>query len=107
MEMHLAGVPVYTIMLIGRWSRDAFFAQHQKTSQAILSKCHKVDSYIRLFLNDPGQSTSSSLKQRSPTLQPPQQWQDKMQYWMRQVTMSAAASFLSVQLIHGQMTHEQ
>jgi hypothetical protein len=24
MEMYLAGVPVYTIMLIGRWSSDAF-----------------------------------------------------------------------------------
>jgi hypothetical protein len=22
--MHMAGVPVYTIMLIGRWSSDAF-----------------------------------------------------------------------------------
>jgi hypothetical protein len=24
MEMYLAGIPVYTIMLIGRWSSDAF-----------------------------------------------------------------------------------
>ncbi len=26
MEMYLAGIPVYTIMLIGRWSSNTFFA---------------------------------------------------------------------------------
>ncbi len=31
MEMYLASVPVYTIMLIGRWSSDAFFEIHLKT----------------------------------------------------------------------------
>jgi hypothetical protein len=30
MEMYLAGVPVYTIMLIGRWSSDAFLRYIQK-----------------------------------------------------------------------------
>ncbi len=28
MEMYLAGVPMYTIMLIGRWSSKAFFVLH-------------------------------------------------------------------------------
>ena len=30
MEMYLAGVPVYTIMLIGRWSSDAFLRYIRK-----------------------------------------------------------------------------
>jgi hypothetical protein len=30
-----------------------------------------------------------------------------MQYWMRQVTLGAAASFIPFQLINNQMTHEK
>ncbi len=30
MEMYHAGVPVYTIMLIGRWSSDAFLQYIRK-----------------------------------------------------------------------------
>ena len=42
MEMYLAGVPVYTIMLIGRWSSDAFLhyirKQVEQFSQDITKK---------------------------------------------------------------------
>jgi hypothetical protein len=32
---------VFTIMLIGRWSSNAFFVIHQQKSQAILMQCCK------------------------------------------------------------------
>ena len=31
MAMYLGECPVYTIMMIGRWSSDAFFEAHKKT----------------------------------------------------------------------------
>jgi hypothetical protein len=36
MEMYLAGVPVYTIMLIGRWSSDAFLPYIRKQVEQLL-----------------------------------------------------------------------
>jgi hypothetical protein len=33
MEMYLAAVPVYTIMLIGRWSSDAFLQYIRKQDE--------------------------------------------------------------------------
>ena len=38
MEMYLAGVPVYTIMLIGRWSSDAFLRYIRKQVEQF--SCH-------------------------------------------------------------------
>jgi hypothetical protein len=36
MEMYLTGVPVYTIMLIGKWSSDAFLQYIQKQVKQFL-----------------------------------------------------------------------
>ena len=38
MEMYLAGVPVYTIMLIGRWLSNAFLRYIRKQVEQFL--CH-------------------------------------------------------------------
>jgi hypothetical protein len=49
MAMYLAGVPVFSIMLIGRWSSTAFLKyiqkQIQKFSQGISSKMIEVQSF--------------------------------------------------------------
>ncbi len=41
MEMYLAGIPVYTIMLIGRWSSDAFLRYIQKQVKQFLKHLSK------------------------------------------------------------------
>jgi hypothetical protein len=41
MEMYLAGVPVYTIMLIGRWSSNAFLRYIRKQVKQFLQKVAK------------------------------------------------------------------
>jgi hypothetical protein len=41
MEMYLAGIPVYTIMLIGRWSSDAFLRYIQKQVKQFLKHVSK------------------------------------------------------------------
>ncbi len=41
MEMYLAGVKVYTIMLIGRWSSDAFLRYIRKQVQQLLQDVAK------------------------------------------------------------------
>jgi hypothetical protein len=49
MEMYLAGVPVYTIVLIGRWSSDAFLQytckQVEQFSKGILKQMIKFCSF--------------------------------------------------------------
>jgi hypothetical protein len=49
MAMYLAGVPIFSIMLIGRWSSLAFLKyirkQVQEFSQGISSKMIKVQSF--------------------------------------------------------------
>jgi hypothetical protein len=49
MAMHLAGVPIFSIMLIGRWSSTAFLKYIQKQVQeflhGILSKMIKIQSF--------------------------------------------------------------
>jgi hypothetical protein len=44
MAMHLAGVPVYTIMLIGCWSSDAFlhYICHQVQEFSAGISCHMI-----------------------------------------------------------------
>jgi hypothetical protein len=48
-EMYLAGVPVYTIMLIGRWSSDAFLRYIQKQVEQFLRHVTKQMLTFRLF----------------------------------------------------------
>ena len=51
MEMYQAGVPVYTIMLIGRWLSDTFFALYLEASWAILAGWHKENVNTLIVLN--------------------------------------------------------
>ena len=50
MSMHLAEVPVYTIMIMGRWSSDAFLHYIRKQvaqfSQNIAKRMHSTTSFI-------------------------------------------------------------
>jgi hypothetical protein len=49
MEMYLAGVPVYTIMLIGRWSSNAFLHYIQKQVEQFLKDVAKKMLTHQLF----------------------------------------------------------
>jgi hypothetical protein len=53
MEMYLAGVPVYTIMLIGRWSSDAFLHYIRKQLEQFLRYVAKQMLTFRLFRTIP------------------------------------------------------
>lgn len=52
MAMYLAGVPVYTIMLIGRWSSDAFLRyirrQVQEFSSGVSSRMILTQDYFTI-----------------------------------------------------------
>eukprot|EP00978_Attheya_sp_CCMP212_P014459 scaffold36887_cov24-Attheya_sp.AAC.1 len=52
MAMYLAGVPVFTIMLIGRWSSDAFLRyirrQAQEFSSGVSSKMILAPDYFTI-----------------------------------------------------------
>jgi hypothetical protein len=45
MAMYLTGVPVFSMMLIGRWSCTAFLKQVQEFLQGISSKMMEVQSF--------------------------------------------------------------
>ena len=49
MEMYLAGVPVYTIMLMGRWSSDSFLRYIWKQVKKFLQDVAKKMLTRRLF----------------------------------------------------------
>jgi hypothetical protein len=49
MEMYLAGVPVYTIMLIGRWSSNAFLQYICKQVKQFLQHVAKQMLTFHLF----------------------------------------------------------
>jgi hypothetical protein len=53
MEMYLAGVPVYTIMLIGRWSSNAFLRYIQKQVEQLLRHVAKQMLTFRSFRTIP------------------------------------------------------
>jgi hypothetical protein len=53
MEMYLAGVPVYTIMLIGRWLSDAFLRYIQKQVKQFLQDVAKKMLMHQLFQTIP------------------------------------------------------
>jgi hypothetical protein len=53
MEMYLAGVPVYTIMLIGRWSSDAFLHYIRKQVKQFSRHVAKQIITFRLFCTIP------------------------------------------------------
>ena len=46
MSMFLSGTPVYTIMLMGRWSSDAFMRYIRKQ---VLSACHGISQKMLTF----------------------------------------------------------
>jgi hypothetical protein len=62
MAMYLAGVPVFTIMLLGRWSSDAFLRyirkEVQEFSLSVSSKMIAKDTFFTLGQNQPGASVS-------------------------------------------------
>ncbi len=49
MEIYLAGVPVYTIMLIGRWSSDTFLHYIWKKVKQFMQDVAKKMLTHRLF----------------------------------------------------------
>jgi hypothetical protein len=53
MEMYLAGVPVYTIMLIGRWSSGAFLHYIRKQVEQFLRHIAKQMLTFRSFWKIP------------------------------------------------------
>ena len=53
MEMYLSGVPVYTIMLIGRWSSDAFLRYIRKQVEQFLRHVAKQMLTFRSFRRIP------------------------------------------------------
>ncbi len=53
MEMYLAGVPVYTIMLIGRWLSNAFLSYIQKQVEQFLQDVAKKMLMHQLFRTIP------------------------------------------------------
>ena len=53
MEMYLAGVPIYTIMLIGRWSSDTFLRYIRKQVEQFLRHVAKPMLTFRLFCTIP------------------------------------------------------
>jgi hypothetical protein len=92
MEMYLAGVPVYTIMLIGRWSSDAFLRYIRRQVEQF------SDAYI--VSNDTRLGAARRIEQRSPAAESPRQRRDEEEYWTRRVSSSSATGLLSLQLIH-------
>ena len=53
MEMYLAGVPLYTIVLIGRWSTDAFLHYIRKQVEQFSRHVAKQMLTFRLFCTIP------------------------------------------------------
>jgi hypothetical protein len=49
MEMYLAGISVYTIMLSGRWSRDAFLGYIRKQVKQFLKHVSKQMIQFQFF----------------------------------------------------------
>lgn len=87
MAMYLAGVPVYTIMLIGRWSSDAFLRyirrQVQEFSKGISKKMLLTEEYFSIpdagpedprvsgnFANFSGRGLSNGFATQSRAAQP-------------------------------------
>lgn len=64
MAMYLAGVPVYTIMLLGRWSSDAFLhyihKQVKEFSNGVSKKMLTHDKFFTIPFNTNGNSQSNN-----------------------------------------------
>jgi hypothetical protein len=62
MAMYLAGVPVFTIMLLGHWSSDAFLhyirKEVQEFSLSVSSKMITRDKFFTLSQSQPNPSVS-------------------------------------------------
>ena len=97
MKMYLAGVPVYTIMLIGRWSIDAFLRYIRKQV-----KQSNENVSALLFLNNPRCHTShlTGCQRTSPGSATIKQCQEKEKYWTQHVTTGATTGLLLLQLIN-------
>jgi hypothetical protein len=69
MEMYLAGVPVYTIMLIGRWPSDAFLRyickQAEKFSKGVSKQMIKFRSFRMTPDNAPHVVSNEDPRQRN------------------------------------------
>ena len=102
MKMYLAGVLVYTIMLIGRWSSNAFLCyirkQVKQFLQDVSKKCWHIDCFERLQTLH----LVWCIKQRSLAAQPSWQHQDEEKHWTRRVLTGAAPGFLPFQLTNRQ-----
>jgi hypothetical protein len=66
MAMYLAGVPVYTIMLIGRWSSDAFLRYIRKQVQEFSAGVSQRMVMSRDFFTVPAESRLRLEDPRSP-----------------------------------------
>jgi hypothetical protein len=53
MMMHMAGIPTYTLMLIGRWASDAFMIYIQKSIREFSHGVSKKIAFSRDFFNIP------------------------------------------------------
>jgi hypothetical protein len=64
MAMYLAGVPVFTIMLLGRWSSDAFLRyickQVQKFSKGVSQKMISNERFFTISGDLPSQQKSTN-----------------------------------------------
>jgi hypothetical protein len=65
MAMYLAGVPVYTIMLLGRWSSDAFLRyirkQVKEFSAGVSSKMLTHDNFFSIPCSSRDEDRSRNL----------------------------------------------
>jgi hypothetical protein len=71
MAMYLAGVPLFTIMLLGRWSSDAFLRyirkQVKEFSIGISQKMILHEDFFTVPLSSTGVSNSSNRPSKSDT----------------------------------------
>ena len=61
MAMHLAEIPVYTIMIIGRWSSDAFLCYIRKQAAHFSQNIAKGMLHTHSFIQVPNNKQISSL----------------------------------------------
>jgi hypothetical protein len=65
MAMYLANIPVYTIMLLGRWSSDAFLLYIRKQVQEFSNGVSKLMIQHQQFFTIPDQSSFEDPRSRS------------------------------------------
>jgi hypothetical protein len=73
MEMYLGEVPVYTIMLMGRWSSNAFLLLHMQTGRTILAQRLKEDDQLLLLPSHPRYLPEKDYGRQPPKYHPSQE----------------------------------